>query len=170
MNINVIINAVVFFILIMFIHIAYWRLCKPKGHITPLALVFVVIPVILLAACYFGDNTLFHDQDLWLSVILYFAFAGVYIQTYPPIQANCPSLYIVNVIGRKGRAQFRDIKIAITGKKLTKVDPRIADLTHDGFIRISKQKKISLTAKGRLIASTYSFYRKRFLGLAEGEG
>jgi hypothetical protein len=171
MNIQVFLDAAVLFALIFLVHVIYWRSIKPKDQITPLLAIFAAVPLIPVAVCCIIDPRLIHQADLWLSLILYYAAAGVYIQTYPSIQANCPSLYIVNYIGRKKKgAAIKDIQKAVEKKRLTGLSERVKDLVSDGFIRTISGKKIDLTNKGKALAMLFIIYRTGLLGLEEGKG
>jgi hypothetical protein len=167
---NIIIISILTFITVFIAHIIIWRTIKPKNQITWLLIIFIVAPIIILLTL-FIINDASDLQGSILSILLYYALAGVYIQTYPAIQANCPSLFITYFIGKHlNGVDLNEIKNIVDSKCLTKVDTRIEDLVKDGFVKIDPSKKITLTSKGDLLATLFILYRSKFLGLTEGEG
>jgi hypothetical protein len=107
-------------------------------------------------------------QDILLTALLYFALAGVYIQTYPAVQGWSPSLRMVYFIGtaEKGMdinelSKKFDDNILIKG--------HLKNLEYENFVKLSDTGGISLTSKGNIMASVFLLYRK-LLGFKEGEG
>jgi len=164
--------GIVFFIFIFIIHIFYWRILKPKSHIKNLFINFIVVPApIVFLIIYFSIyNPIFgiNFLDILFSAVLYLAIAGGYIQTYPPIQAWSPSLYIVFNIGKeKNTVTVDELKKTVDENKL--INDRFNDLSDEGLITINEKEEVFLTLKGKILSNLFYYYRS-FLGLKEGEG
>ena len=162
-----ILYAFYMFLGVMFCHIAVWRLLRPKKHISSLIIVFLVMPVSALTLFY-SISSLGVEKYLVI-LILYLALAGMYIQTYPAIQAWSPTLFITFLIGKnKGVLSISEIKKIINQDNL--INDRIEDLVKEGMIQVSPvDKSVSLSLKGNILATIFVQYRK-FLSLDEGKG
>ena len=154
-------------------HIAVRRIFKPESHIISLFMVFVFIPVPLLLAG-FGILSvlqigLLSIDNFLLILLLYLAVSGVYIQTYPAIQAWSPSLLMTYIIGKnKQPISIDEIRKMINRENLIK--DKIYELENEGLINICpKDNSICLTAWGRLLSGIFLSYRK-IIRLEEGKG
>src|SRR6266702_1917143 len=123
MNPRVFVWATIIFLAAFLLHVIVWRAIKPKAHIAFLFAIFFFIPL----AGYGGMMISSHDRlDLSLAFLLYFAVASVSVQTYPAIQANCPSLFIVHIIGRsKSGLGANKVQERIERIGLTSLDERV---------------------------------------------
>jgi len=170
---SVFIAAFLLFFAILTVHIMLWRLVRPMRQIGLLFLVFVIVPTMLfgsaVALIASGIIAFLGVADTGFAFLLYIAMAGVYIQTYPAIQAGAPSLFIMYLIGRSTHpVPLADIRTMMDGNRL--INDRIDDLISDGFITVlGNERTIALTAKGRLLSGAFMLYR-RSLGLGIGEG
>jgi hypothetical protein len=156
------------FVIVFIIHVLAWRILKPRNDINALGWVFGVVP--LLAGI--GLLVAFQDRswlaDFALSALLYFAIAAAYIQTYPGMRSNVPTLVIVNLIGRsKSGLTIEQIKQVLTQQQM--VQDKVEELADEGFVTIGSDQSIHLTTRGRTLASIFIVYR-RLLGLNEGAG
>ncbi|MCR4287057.1 MAG: hypothetical protein NUW09_03485 [Deltaproteobacteria bacterium] len=179
MGMNVFFTAFVLFFAAVCLHIAMWRLVKPRGHISALAIVFLVFPAILsIVAVFLGQGVLYNaglsfaasltSEEWAAAVLMHCSFSSAYILTYPAIQAGCPSLRMLLIIG-SGMPE------GITHESLRKefgVEtlflPRIKDMLDSGFVKEDKDN-LMLTATGRILAGFFALYRKA-IGLPAGRG
>lgn len=105
----------------------------------------------------------------WASALLmHFSFSSAYILTYPAIQAGCPSLRMLLIIGS-------GMPDGVTHEELEKefgVEtlflPRVKDLLGSNFVKEDKGM-LTLTATGRILAGFFALYRKA-IGLPAGRG
>ena len=87
-------------------------------------------------------------EDLLLMLLFYIALAGVYIQTYPAIQAESPSLFLVNLIGRNKKPMDKK-EILKRIQKDNFINERMADLEGEGLIKCkNSDDNITITKKG----------------------
>lgn len=161
------------FIFILIFHILIWRIRRPKKQIISMFLIFIIIPglIILASFCIFliVKIKLISIEDLLLMLLLYIGLAGVYIQTYPSIQAGSPSLLIINIIGRS-KKPIDKVKIQRIMKKDDFINDRLVDLEVERLIKYKdSDDSIAITRKGLILSDIFILYRK-FIGLKEGEG
>lgn len=153
------------FVLLLVFHILVWRLIKPKGEIIPLVGSFVLCPLLLMLMQYlFFPLQL--GNEMWLGWLLYFVLAGCYIQTYPAITTEIPSLKIVLLLHSCGSLSEREIVAAFTQHEM--FQSRVELLKQDYLIDMDgTTPKLSYT--GRLLAKVFLAYRA-FLGAEIGKG
>ena len=170
-KLNVIFYPFIIFIIILILHIIIWRVSKPQKQIVTLFLVFLLLPcsllIITFIILYLLKINPISIEDFILILLFYFTLSGVYIQTFPSIQAGSPSLFIVNLIGRNNKP----ISTEIINKGIRKenfINDRIDDLKKERLIIINNNS-IILTKRGKVLSSVFILYRK-FIGLKEGEG
>lgn len=153
------------------IHVVVWRLARPKQQILALLVIFYFIPAAFALLYWLLASRSISPDIIWPALILYIALAGVYIQVYPAFQANCPTLFIVNFIGKhKQGVGLEEIQSIIDKVGLTKLDDRVNDLVNDDLISVRENGAIDLTNKGKFLSMLFVLYRQKLLGLTEGEG
>jgi hypothetical protein len=109
--------------------------------------------------------------DHALAFVLYLALAGAYIQTYPAIYANAPSLFIVHLIGRsKSGLSLSGLQEAMSTTGITSLDERMKDLVNDSLIAVAPDQSVRLTIAGKILVVFMITLRQKILGLKEGEG
>lgn len=165
---QVFVSAAAAFVLVFVLHVFVWRVFKPRNDINALGLVFVVLPVIGGVALFLALREKFSLADFILSALLYLAVAAAYIQTYPGMRSNVPTLVIVNLIGRSQTGlTIEQLKATLTREQM--VQNKVEELADEGFVTIAPDQSVQLTARGKLLANCFILYRK-LLGLREGAG
>jgi hypothetical protein len=165
---QVFVSAAVAFAIAFVLHVLVWRIFKPRNDINALGLVFIVLPLVAGGALFGLFRGAVPLGDLILAVILYLTAAAVYIQTYPAIQSNSPSLVIVHLIGRsKSGMTLEQLKSTLTEAQM--VQNKIGELADGGFATVASDQTIQLTPRGKLLADVFIAYRK-LLALHEGAG
>lgn len=159
-------TGVGFFALLLVLHVLIWRIVKPKGEIIPLVALFVLFPMLLmLVQCIFFPAQL-NEHELWPSWLLYFVLAGCYIQTYPAISTEIPSLKIVLLLNSRGSLSEREIIAAFTQHEI--FQSRVELLKQDYLIDLDGTTP-KLSCLGRFLARMFLAYRA-FLGAEIGKG
>lgn len=131
--------------------------------ILPLAIFFFIF--LLKANFRYSEYEL--ERLIYRSLLLA-SFSLLYIMTYPPIQAGCPSLKIVlaiKAVGEKGLS-FEEILALFPPESL--FADRFDDLVGEGLISW-QYDSWGISATGRWIARFFRFFR-RLLDLPLGEG
>jgi len=146
-------------------HVALWNLFRIRREILWLAVVFIAIPAVIVASSWtigFLDTT-----STIAAGMLYTALAVVYIQTYPALREDVPSIRILmTVYGRSGSMTRREIIDHLARQRL--FETKIADLENDALIYV-REDRMHLTTMGTVLARVFHSYRKLF-GRTAGRG
>ncbi len=165
MTFSALIAGIFLFFVVLAMHALLWNLFKIKKEILWLAAVFIVAPgaVAGLSWALGVANASFTIA----SGMLYVALAAVYIQTYPALREDIPSIRILMTIraGSNGMTR-REIIERLMRQKL--FSTKIADLENDALICI-QEDRMRLTTMGAALARIFQAYRK-LLGHAAGRG
>lgn len=156
--VKIITTSVVFFVFAFILQLLVLRIFNPKKVIHSLFFIFfVIVPLLIILYTVFNFKIL----------LLYYLIAAAYIQTFPAIQADSPSLKIIDLIGNsKDGLKKEEIINAFLEESLR--EERLRDLINEGLI-VKKNEELILTKKGKFLAKTFILYRK-ILGLKRGAG
>ena len=152
-----IIEALTLFLLGFLVHLAVWRVRRPRRQILVLAVLFgALVPCLGRFA---GAP----------SLLLYALLATAYLLSYPAAQAHCPSLEILSFVAARGDegASLPEILGQFTAKDL--VGSRVQDLLDEGLLVEVPGRLPVLTWRARLVLRMMVALR-RILGLPEGQG
>ncbi|MEK7678731.1 MAG: hypothetical protein AAB356_00935, partial [Deltaproteobacteria bacterium] len=109
------------------------------------------------------------NREEWAAAILmHYSFSSAYILTYPAIQAGCPSLRMLLIIGSGMPDGITHDNLKSRFGLEALFLPRIKDLLDSGFVKEDKDN-LMLTATGRVLAGFFALYRKA-IGLPAGRG
>lgn len=154
-----------FIFALFLIQILIWRILKPQKQIAVLFILFLGLPLLLLAMTF-----LVEPLNIYLpALVLSLALGVVYVQSFPGIQAISPSLEMISAVQKKmstGGATLQDIHQAVLSERI--LNDRLQDLVRDGMAEQGPDG-LRLKFSGRLLAKTFFYYRKA-LGLPRGEG
>ena len=177
MSYTPILYGLLIFIVSMVVHIVYWRFFPTrKALLVPLLVAFAVVPAVAVLLFYFiiapalgffaiggGSAT-----TTILSFCLHLALSFAYIMTYPAIQARCPTLSMLLVIGREMPEGAKLEQLASTFDVEDFLDPRIRDLFDSELIEES-DGAYRTTRKGQNMLKPFLILRA-LLGLPTGKG
>jgi len=165
-------EAVLVFITMLVVHVITWRALRPHRSIRLLGLLFLGIPSMLFFGATIAlaamDRGAVIENELIAAAAFYLALACAYIQTYPAMQADSPSLVIAYLIGRSGKAGTTVSALEAHFNEEMLVDARIDDLVLEGFI-VRSGDHLSLTSKGNALAVIFKWYTA-IIGIPSGEG
>ncbi len=158
-------SGLLFFIFILFGHILIWRKYKPKSEISALSFIFILLPFFVLIGLYFFISFV----DLLALSILYYALAGVYIQTFPAFNCEIPSFKILRIIksSMPEGVSLANIMNEFDSDEL--INSRTELLEKDKLVIKNKNSGYALTVKGKLLADFFILFRKIY-GLPIGLG
>lgn len=165
MTIVIFTGAGLFLTLIVF-HVLVWRIIKPKGEIIPLGGLFVLFPLLLILTQYLFSPLQLSKDEIWLGGVLYFVLAGCYIQTWPAITTEIPSLKILLLLHFRGPLSECEIISAFTQHEM--LQSRLDLLRQDHLIYMDGLTP-KLCRTGKLLVRLFLAYRA-FLGANVGEG
>jgi len=157
--------GIMIFIFGFAIHILVWKIRLPKRQVKTFMQIFAGVWFLSLISLIglgitFPDNALLphtywefiHISLLTLVIVL------SYMNTYPGIEADSPTLVIVDAIQSAGPKGLEQLSLE---KKLNDdilVSPRIEDLLTDQMAYLDGST-LRLTQKGRIMARLFIFYR-----------
>ncbi|QPJ65336.1 MAG: hypothetical protein G3M78_08005 [Candidatus Nitrohelix vancouverensis] len=147
-----------------FIQWALWKIRLPQRQAKTLLILFGLIWLTSLALVWMVSS----DPDHWAALqnpaeylhysFLYIALTLAYLNTYPGLEADSPSLVIVMTIHQGGEEGVAVEKFYETLTDDLLVKPRIRDLLVDKMATLD-DGKYRLTRKGRLLAVLFGAYR-----------
>lgn len=165
MTFTVLAYGIGLFIAALTTHVLLWNLFCIRKEVLWLIIVFMVIPfMILVTLCAAGclDITLVTAVGL-----LHMALAAVYVQTYPALREDIPSIRILMLVHENyGGLTRHDLVAQLARHKL--FETKILDLENDSFVRVM-DGRMTLTTAGAALAATFNFYR-RLLRCDVGKG
>jgi len=165
MTLTVLAYGIGLFIAALTTHVLLWNLFCIRKEVLWLIIVFMVIPlIILITLCATGclDITVATAAGL-----LHMALAAVYVQTYPALREDIPSIRILMLVHENYGGMTRHELVAqLARHKL--FETKILDLENDSFIRVM-DGRMTLTTAGAVLAAIFNFYR-RLLRCDAGKG
>jgi hypothetical protein len=144
------------------LHILVWRGRALKGDVRLLFVLLIGIPEVVYL------NLLLKWGGVWVAPgIVHGLLAANYIAIYPAFQASSPTISILAFLWREKRTipETDLVKLFATEDVMGN---RMEDLATSGLVK-KEDEKLSLSSKGRLLATFFIFYRKA-LGLPRGVG
>ena len=144
------------------IHVAIWRLARPANSAIVLASIFLatlaggLLALGLLAPPAWWPA---HWSSYAGTATVYFGLMAAYINTYPAMEAESPSLQMLRRLSDAADAglSVEEMQSMIGGESL--VTARIRDLLAERYA-ILHGDRLVLTPKGRAIASVFHAYRR----------
>lgn len=165
MTLSVLAYGFFLFFFALVAHVLLWNLFKIKKEILWLTAVFIVIPGLIMLSWRAMD---FSSTESTIAIgMLYAALAVVYMQTYPALREDIPSIRILMTVQEhSGSMMHHEIIAHLAQQKL--FETKIADLENDALIYI-RENRMHLTTMGAVLAKIFRTYR-RLLGYAVGRG
>lgn len=153
------------FVVVLTLHVLMWNLIRIKKEMLWMVFIFFVVPGTALLSAWLAG---FLDAlSAIASGMLYTSLAVVYIQTYPAVREDIPSIRILMSVHRQpgGMTRFEIIEHLVAHGFF---GIKIKDLQNDSLVR-AQDDRLYLTAMGAGLASVFHHYRK-LLGHAVGKG
>jgi hypothetical protein len=171
---SIAVTGVGLFMAAFLIHVAWWRLGRPRrSGQTLIVLMVAVISITWLvafasalfwpaAACLLPGNLIAFVHALVVAL----AIAAAYVMTYPAIEVESPILVLIDTIAKGGRAgvEIKELRHRLDNDAL--VAPRIQDLLDEGLL-VFDDGRYRPTAKGVALARMFAVWR-RLIGAGEG--
>lgn len=143
------------------VHVMVWRIARPRASAA--ALLGIVLAVLLAGLSALGLLTSPGIQPThWTTyagiALVYFALMAAYINTYPAMEADSPSLLIMRALSAADNGLSVPELTHLLGNDAVVTD-RIRDLIAEHYA-VTSGGKLVLTAKGRGLAWIFHAYRK----------
>lgn len=146
-------------------HVLLWRIVRVKREIFWLFTIFLLCPLLLVAAaiaCGYEEAI----EGVAIALVQT-SLAVVYIQTYPGLREDIPSIRILTQVHSQMNGMNReDILSQLDGARF--LETKIDDLENDVLVA-SDGGVLRLTFIGTLLAVIFGLYR-RLLGAPSGRG
>lgn len=147
------------------VHVAIWRLKRPRNSAVALTAVFVGCGLAGAGVLFVISAELDMGWARPTSVewgqlaILYFAAMAGYINTYPAVEADSPTLFLATVLAHRGEEgiALEDLESQLGDDVLIK--PGLRSLVAEHMVAI-EGGLYRLTTKGRAIAVAFKTYRR----------
>ena len=165
MTLSVLVHGVGLFLASMIVHVLLWNMFRIRKEVLWLAIVFIAIPIMILVALW---ATGYADAAFTTATgMLHMALALMYIQTYPALREDIPSIRILMRVHSQPNGMKReDILSQLDGARF--LETKIDDLENDVLVA-SDRGVLRLTFVGTLLAVIFGLYR-RLLGIQSGRG
>jgi hypothetical protein len=157
------------------LHIIVWRCFPPKTHVKLLLIIFFAIPAAVQISCFVAINnfgtlglTAINPVDIMAVYMFHITLAAAYILTYPALQAQCPTLSMLLIIGHSMPDGAKSDELKSTFEVAHLLEPRLRDLVGSGMVN-KIDDSYTITGKGLFILSPLLMLRK-LLGLPAGRG
>jgi hypothetical protein len=152
------------------VHVVWWRLRRPAADMAAIFGVFFLLPSIAYAALVIGGAlgiAAISSVQVILSFVLHLALSCAYVQTYPAVQAQSPTLCILLAV----RAARDGLDEAGIGRALDMgglVGERANDLLRNGLL-VREGTRMLASREGHAMAIAFGAYRG-WLGLSRFGG
>lgn len=165
MKAYVLIAGVLLFASAMVAHVLLWRIALVKKEILWLFATLLLCPLLLVtAAIACGYAEIMEGVAI---VLVHTSLAVVYIQTYPALREDIPSIRILMLVdSHPGGMDRMDILSQLDGAQF--LETKIDDLENDVLVA-SDGEVLRLTHTGTLLAVIFGLYR-RLLGASSRQG
>ncbi len=147
-------------------HLIVWKVRLPRRHTKVMLQMFVFTFIggtilLFVAPVFFPGTGRYVPTGLreYLHVsLLFISLTLSYILIYTAIEADSPSLVIVNTIAKAGPDGLEEDRLAQMVNDDILIKPRIRDLVKDKMLSIDKDK-YKITPKGILLVRTILLHR-----------
>lgn len=149
----------------MVAHVLLWRATLVKKEIFWLFATLLLCPLLLVTAAIVCGYVEFMEGVA--IALVHTALAVVYIQTYPALREDIPSIRILMLVDSQPNGMNReDILSQLEGAQF--LETKIDDLENDALVA-SDGERLRLTHTGTLLAVIFGLYR-RLLGASSVQG
>lgn len=166
------------FVVGLFLHIAWWRLSKPKDDVLGLLVSLVMVPVCIAIAIVWVQHGAIYSMIQFLdeatpAVMIAAMMGGMYVNIYPAVQAASPTMLILLMADGKDHRNTgiskSDIEKALTQEIL--LLPSIRTLEEEKFAHHDHTDPAYLIPGARGIALVNMWEHIRLvIGLQKGKG
>ncbi|MBU0548645.1 MAG: hypothetical protein KKH57_07850 [Candidatus Omnitrophica bacterium] len=167
---SILVYGILLFIIAILMHLVIWRLCLPKKQVHALLMIFSFAAVLGLFAVLkypgiikWNIYPIANIFEIFQLLILYIMLCISYILSYPAIEADSPTLIIINAVFEAGAAGLEQAHLERIADNKLLILPRIRDMVFDRMVYI-KDDRYKLLPKGLIMAKLFLFYRNLIKG------
>ena len=156
MTIAVLLAGLLSFCGCLAVHVALWRVARPRSDMRALFALFLLVPfagaLLVLAAGALAPAAGFPGAlEVAAVLLLHWALSSAYIQTYPAAQAMAPSLEIAYAVRRSMPRGLSREELLARLNTTALVEGRIEDLVAERLIRAKGRRYVLTPVAGGLI-------------------
>ena len=164
---NIILTAVVLFVISFLAHVIVWRIKKPNNHTVALLGIYILFLIVFVVFLKLTTFRIMNDYlDLAKFVSIYIMFLMAYVNSYSAIEAESPTFLIILLINQSGKKGMTKGEILGSLNNENLIIPRINDLLLSRAI-IKKDTKLFINSPGILLVKLFIGFRK-LLNLPKG--
>ncbi len=146
-------------------HVLLWRFVRVKREIFWLFMIFLLCPLLLVPTVVVSGHE--GTKEAIAIALVHISLAFVYIQTYPGLREDIPSIRILKLVHSQPDGMNReDILSQLDGARF--LETKIDDLENDVLI-VTDRGVLRLTPVGTFLAVIFGLYR-RLLRTPSGRG
>ena len=161
---EIICSGLIGFLCCLIIQVIIWKIFLVKKEIATLGVIFFILPIILYLSLYLINEIPF--IDIVMIALLNLSISSLYMQTYPALREDIPSIQLLFFI--KNNPELKRDEIINHFLKTNNFIKSIKkDLINDGLIKKDDPKCLTLT--GKALVKFFYYYRK-FLGIKRAHG
>ena len=156
----VLFGGVGLFAVALLLHIMVWRIHVPSRQAGALIAVNLVVAILGFGALYASRSKGIElsGAKLLLAIEVFGSLAAIYLILFSAVEANSPTLTILNLIHANGSQGISDERLRLEMSQYSFVPSRINQLLQDGMV-IETSDGLRLRSRGRLLISFILFYR-----------
>lgn len=157
----VIVSALVLLTVAFVCHVAWWRIAWPGHTSSNLLALFLLVMALGFSVTFilgWSKYIWFENVQVVQTACLYLAGMAAYINTYPAIEAESPSLVLSRIISNKRSISQEELRELFPNSIV--ILPQIELAIQDGMIYRATDGALHLTQKGRVIGRLFLSYRK----------
>lgn len=137
-------------------HVALWRVARPRSDMRALFAIFFVAPaaaalLVVTAAAAAPGRGLPDTLDVVATLLLHWALAAAYVQSYPAAQAMAPSLEIAYAVHRSMPRGLSREELLARLNTAALVQDRVEDLVADRLVRLEQDRYVLTRPSARLV-------------------
>lgn len=161
----IVLGGIIGFLASLVAQVMIWRIFHVQRELLVLALLFLIFPAAIYLAAYLIVPT---SGLTWpMIALLHLVLSSAYVQTYPALREDIPSVAILFII-RDNPGLGSDEIIAKMASRDCLFARKIDDLCRDG-LATKHDAGLTLTRSGMMLAMVFHIYRK-ILGVQRDQG
>jgi len=144
------------FAVCLVVHVALWRVARPRSDMRALFAIFFVAPssvalLVAVAGAIAPGAGSPDGLDVAATLLLHWALSSAYVQSYPAAQAMAPSLEIAYAVRRSMPRGLSRAELLARLNTRALVQERVEDLVADRLVRLEGGRYVLTPASARLV-------------------
>jgi hypothetical protein len=161
---SVLFAAVGLFAAALLVHLVVWRIRVPKQQAATLVVIILTVGILGFSLLFsFGTEDVgLSGARLLLGIGVFGGLAAIYLILFSAIEADSPTLTMINLIQAGGIRGVREDKLRLAMSRYSYVEARIDQLLQDKMV-IETAHGLQIQPSGRWLCTFILFYRRLLL-------